>query len=234
MIPIAVVLLAFVAFSLPPYLTFDPAKSRLPATREGWPLFYPLLVAHILFGSVALLAGCLQIWPWFRRRHPRAHRWIGRTYVFAAVVPADIAVFGVAPWSSTGFVSQVGNTMLALLWLPITIAGFRMARQRRFVEHREWMLRSYALTTSIVVNRLWAVLLIVVLLPQLDTTFGGDENAMINTAANASVWLSWVVNLLVVEWWLQRGRARRLQRRERSLPNEPVGGGAANLVARWP
>ena len=35
-----------------------------------------------------------------------------------------------------GFVSQVGNTMLALLWLPTTIAGFRMARQRRFVEHR--------------------------------------------------------------------------------------------------
>ena len=96
------------------------------------------------------------------------------------------------------------------------------------------MLRSYALATSIVGNRRWAVLLIVVLLPQLDTTFGGDENAMINTAANASVWLSWVVNLLVVEWWLQRGRARRLQRRERSLPNEPVGGGAANLVARWP
>ena len=128
-----------------------------------------------------------------------------------------------APWSSTGFVSQVGNTMLALLWLPITIAGFRMARQRRFVEHREWMLRSYALTTSIVVNRLWVVLLILVLLPQLNTAFGGNEQAMINTAANASVWLSWVVNLLVVEWWLQRSAARRLQRRERSLPpNEPM------------
>ncbi|MGH3977844.1 MAG: hypothetical protein ACRDRZ_02400 [Pseudonocardiaceae bacterium] len=32
---------------------------------------------------------------------------------------------------------------------------------------------------------------------------------MINAAAGASVWLSWVVNLLVAEWWLQRGRAAR-------------------------
>ncbi|MGH4009013.1 MAG: hypothetical protein ACRDTH_12810 [Pseudonocardiaceae bacterium] len=58
-------------------------------------------------------------------------------------------------------------------------------------------------------NRLW--LLLLVLWPQLDTTFGGDQTAMINTAAGASVWLSWMVNLLVAEWWLQRGRAARHQ-----------------------
>ncbi len=68
--------------------------------------------------------------------------------------------------SSTGFVSQVGNTILALLWLPITIADYRMDRQRRFAQHREWMPRSFALTTSIVVNRLWLVLLITVLSPK--------------------------------------------------------------------
>ncbi|MGH3907643.1 MAG: DUF2306 domain-containing protein [Pseudonocardiaceae bacterium] len=154
-VPLAVLLVAFVAFSLPPYLTFDPSQSRLPATRDGFPLYYPLLVTHIFFGSVALLAGSLQVWPWFRQRYPAAHRMSGRVYIFGGVLPAGIAVLGVAPLSSTGFVSQVGNTMLALLWLPITIAGYRMARQRRFAEHREWMIRSFALTTSIVVNRLW-------------------------------------------------------------------------------
>lgn len=117
-------------------------------------------------------------------------------------------MLAVAPLSSTGFVSQIGNTMLALLWLPITIAGYRMARQRRFAEHREWMIRSFALTTSIVMNRLWLVLYLVVLSPRVDTTFGGDETAMIHAAAGASVWSSWVVNLLVAEWWLQRARSR--------------------------
>ena len=103
--------------------------------------------------------------------------------------------------------------MLALLWLPVTLTGFWMARQKRFVEHREWMIRSYALTTSIVVNRLWGAVLFIVLLPQLDSTFGGNQDALINTVANTSVWLSWTVNLLVAEWWLQRGRSARLHRR---------------------
>ncbi|MGH3611208.1 MAG: hypothetical protein ACRDRK_01010 [Pseudonocardia sp.] len=48
-------------------------------------------------------------------------------------------------------------------------------------------------------NRLWLVLYLVVLSPQVDTTFGGDETAMIQAAAGASLWSSWVVNLLVAE-----------------------------------
>ncbi|TYC19749.1 DUF2306 domain-containing protein, partial [Micromonospora sp. MP36] len=138
-----------------------------------------------------------------------AHRWIGRAYFFAGVFPAGIAVLGVAPLSSTGFVSQVGNTMLAVLWLATSIAGYRMARQRRFVEHRRWMIRSFALTTSIVLNRAWLILFVILLLPHVDTTYGGDQDAMIRAAAGASAWMSWVVNLLVAEWWLERGDARR-------------------------
>lgn len=220
MLPLVIVSGAFVAFSLPPYLTFDPSRARLPGLREGFPLYYPLLVMHILFGSVALLAGCLQVWPWLRRHHPVVHRMSGRVYLFGGVLPAGIAVLGVAPLSSTGFVSQVGNTLLALLWLPITIAGYRRARQRRFAEHREWMIRSFALTTSIVMNRLWLVALLVVLSPQVDTRFGGDQDAMLIAAAGASVWLSWVVNLLVAEWWLQRGRAARGCHEEGCRPRE--------------
>lgn len=208
-VPLGLVLIGFLAFSLPPYLSFDPSQSRLPTHRDTFPLYYPLLVTHIIFGSVALVAGALQVWPWFRQRHRVAHRWVGRVYVFGGVLPAGVAVIGVAPLSSTGFVSQVGNTALALLWVPVTIAGYRMARQRRFVEHREWMIRSFALTTSIVVNRLWTIVFVIVLLPQQDTTFGGDEMAMIDAAAGAGVWTSWVVNLLIAEWWLQRGRSAR-------------------------
>ncbi|MFJ8581040.1 DUF2306 domain-containing protein [Micromonospora sp. NPDC093277] len=210
--PLLLSAVAFVTYALPPYLTLDPSRSRLPAP-EGVPQYYPLLVAHIVFGSVALLAGCFQVWPWFRRRYPAAHRWMGRAYLFGGVFPAGIAVLGVAPFSNTGFVSQVGNTMLALLWLATSVAGYRMARQRRFAEHRRWMIRSFALTTSIVLNRVWLILFVVLLLPQVDTTYGGDQDAMIRAAAGASVWMSWVVNLLVAEWWLERGDTRRRARR---------------------
>jgi hypothetical protein len=199
-----VVAVLFLVLELPAYLGFDPAASRIPV-RAGYPLHYPLLVAHILFGSVALVTACLQIWPWLRRTRPDVHRISGRVYLFGGVLPAGLAVLGVAPVSSTGPVSSVGNTVLAVLWLTTTSAGYRAARARRFGDHRRWMLRSVALTFSIVTNRIWLVAYFL-----LFTRFLGDDPARLTVAAaGASVWTSWVVNLLVVEWWVLRPPRRR-------------------------
>ena len=187
------------------YLGFDPAMSRVPV-RPDYALHYPLLVAHILFGSVALVTACLQIWPWLRRTHPDVHRWSGRIYLFGGVFPGGLAVLGVAPVSSTGPVSAVGNTVLAVLWLVTSVAGYRAARSHRFGDHRRWMLRSVALTFSIVLNRVWLAVYVLLLMPIL----GGDEATSTLAAAGASVWTSWVVNLLVVEWWVLRPRRRGL------------------------
>lgn len=114
----AVTTLAFLAFTLPPYLGVDPAQSRVPLRQH-----YPLLWAHIAFGTVALLTAGAQIWPWLRSRYTRVHRWTGRVYLFGGVFPAGVAVLGVAPVSSTGPASAVGNSMLAVLWLATAVAG---------------------------------------------------------------------------------------------------------------
>jgi len=205
--PLIVVSVLFLVFSLPPYLGLDPAKARLPI-RPDYPLHYPLMVGHILFGSVALLAGCLQVWPWLRTRFPVVHRWAGRLYLFGGVFPAGVLVLGVAPVSSTGFGSAVGNTALGVLWLATAVAGYRAARRRRYADHRAWMVRNFALTLSIVANRVWLVLfLVLVETPPVAAVFGGDEASRIQTAATASVWLSWVANLLFVEWYVLRRRS---------------------------
>lgn len=213
--PLVVVTVLFLVFSLPPYLGLDPAKARLPI-RPDYPLHYPLMVGHILFGSVALLTGCLQVWPWLRTRYPVVHRWTGRLYLFGGVFPAGVLVLGVAPVSSTGFASAVGNTVLGVLWLATAVAGYRAARRRRYADHRAWMVRNVALTLSIVANRVWLVLfLVLVETPGVAALFGGDEASRIQTAASASVWISWVANLLFVEWYVLR-RRRTAEARVRS------------------
>ena len=122
--------------------------------------------------------------------------------------PGGLAVLAVAPVSSTGPVSSAGNTALAVLWLATGVAGYRAARVRRFGDHRRWMLRSVALTFSIVVNRVWLVAYILLFTPFL----GDDPAALTVAAAGASVWTSWVVNLLVVEWCVLRPPGRRRHR----------------------
>jgi hypothetical protein len=213
--PLMMVAIVFIAFSLPPYLTLDPSKSRVPSP-EGFASYYPLLVAHVLFGSVAMLTCCVQIWPWFRQRYAAAHRMIGRVYVFGGVIPAGIIGLTIGAVSPFGPTIRVSNVLLATLWLTCTITGFWMARHHRFVAHRRWMIRSFALTMSVITNRVWAVIAVLVLMPQLPTTFGGNETIMVQTVAGLAGWLGWVIPLLLTEWWLERGDTGTLRARAAS------------------
>ena len=63
-----VLTIGFVVYAVPPYLTLDPSRARLAPLPDN-PVFYPLLVTHIFLGSIVLLTGCLQLWPWLRRAH---------------------------------------------------------------------------------------------------------------------------------------------------------------------
>ena len=126
--PFAIVASVFVVFSLPPYLTGDPAQSRV-APPAAAALFYPLLVGHVVFGAVALMTSCFQVWPWFRDQHRAAHRVIGRVYVFGGVVPAALMALPIAAMSPFGPVARASNVLLALLWLAFTLTGYRMMRE---------------------------------------------------------------------------------------------------------
>jgi uncharacterized membrane protein len=192
---------AFIAFALPPYLTLDVSRSRIVPPAD-FPAYYPLLVAHVVFASVAMATASLQLSAWLRDRHPTVHRAAGRVYIFGGVLPAGAAGLVIGAVSPFGPTIRVSNVLLAILWLTCTAAGFRMARQYRVAEHRRWMIRSVTLTMSIITNRVWAVAAFIVLSPQLSTTFGGNETLMVQTIAGLSGWLGWVLPLLVVEWWL--------------------------------
>ncbi|MCF6422030.1 DUF2306 domain-containing protein [Amycolatopsis tucumanensis] len=202
MVPLALVAVAFLAFSVPPYLTFDPARSRLEPP-PGNDLYYPLLVGHVLFGAVAMATACFQIWPAFRAKHPRGHRITGRVYVFAGVLPAGLLGLYIGWHTAAGPSVRVANLVGSALWLVVTAVGWRMARRRRFGDHRRWMARSFALAMSIVLSRVVNIVATIILTPQVDTTFRGSAELMTYSAASIGVWLSpfvlWVVTDLLLE-----------------------------------
>src|SRR4051794_6637617 len=207
--PLAAVVVIFLAFSLPPYLSFDPARSRVPQPPSLGVAHFWLLVPHVLFGSVALCTAVLQIWPYFRRRFPVVHRCMGRLYVFGGVLPAGVTALTVGAFTPYGPVTRASDVLLALLWLGVTAKGWRMGRRHRYGEHRRWMIRSFALTASIISNRIWGAILAIALLPQVDTTFHGDDGLFTWTVSGFAAWMGWTIPLLIAEWWLERDRAPR-------------------------
>jgi hypothetical protein len=206
--PLGLLVTAFLVYSLPPYLGLDATRSRIPAPA-GAAWYYPVLVAHIGFATIAMVTCALQIWPWLRQAHPVAHRRTGRVYVFAGAVPASIAGLAIALAAPFGPIGAVSSAMLAVLWFGCTAQGYRMARARRFGDHRRWMIRSFALCLSIIGNRFWGALWATVFADRLDTVFGGSELAMAQAIAGLTAWTGWVVPLLAAEWWLTRSRGRR-------------------------
>jgi len=83
-----------------------------------------------------------------------------------------------------------------VIWIAVNLLGWRAAVQGRFVEHRRWMIRSWALTLAAVTLRLYLPLVMVLDLPFLP-------------CYRAISFLAWVPNLIVAELWLRRTGPRR-------------------------
>src|ERR1700754_962575 len=83
---LAVIVLAFLGYSLPPYFT---GGTRVPAT---FGLHYPLLVGHVMLASVAIACAVAQIWPGLRLRASWLLRRVGRVYVYTAIPAALCAM----------------------------------------------------------------------------------------------------------------------------------------------
>src|SRR5580658_6628525 len=107
-----------------------------------------LLVPHTLGGVIALLAGPTQFSSRLRQRHLKFHRVLGRIYVVSVFVGA---LTGIA--LSAGRPGMPGTCVQAAAWVVCTTAALITARNRQIARHRQWMVRSYAVTFTFVSSR---------------------------------------------------------------------------------
>jgi hypothetical protein len=195
-IPLWLVTAAFLYFQLDPFVGVPEAQAPVPP-HDSFPPYYELLITHIVFGTISMLTVCLQVWPWLRQRHPVVHRVAGRIYVVACVI-AGVCGLIIMPFAPV--VGQVGVTMATTLWVIFTLVGFWAARTRRYALHRRFMLYSFAL----VMNNVWA-------LAGAKVIFGLQLNFDYTYFFEAARWVGWVVNLMLVQWFLYRTARRPVE-----------------------
>jgi uncharacterized membrane protein len=186
---ISSVLIALVSYRY--FVPAIPAPDQLTAN----PMAHPWLWAHAGLAATALLTGPWQFIPKLRTRHPQIHRWTGRVYIFACLV-GGVAGLLLASGSTAGPIARAGFGLLAVVWLGVNTQGLRLAMTGRYAEHRQWMIRSFALTFGAVTLRIY--------MPAAQLA-GIDPMV----AYRAIAWLAWVPNLLLAELYLRSAGAPR-------------------------
>ena len=157
---------------------------------------------HVFTSSLVLIAGFTQFNASILRRYPRIHRAMGWTYLVTVVGISGPAAFIMALHANGGLPARASFTLLSVLWLAFTFWAGWLAFRRKFIDHGNYMFRSYALTLSAITLRIYTYLS--VFLP----LYASPRDIYITTA-----WLSWVPNLIVAEMLIRSGWVKKLQAR---------------------
>jgi uncharacterized membrane protein len=125
-------------------------------SHPAWAYFFPVrwwLLPHGLGGLTALLIGPFQFSSRFRQRHLRIHRIMGRFYLGAIAVSAPMGMYLTSIHNS--LIIRFYVLTLASAWLLTAGIAFVCVRNGNIPLHRQWMARSYAVTSVFVTNRVF-------------------------------------------------------------------------------
>lgn len=144
---------------------------------------------HFIGGAIAIVVGALQFSTRIRNRFIVLHRYMGKTYVIA-ILFSGIAGFILAINSVAGPFAQMGFALMALTWLITTGYGYVAVRRKQISGHKQWMMRSYAVTVAGVTLRLYLGI-------------GFAAGLSFSEFYPYLAWLCWVPNLVVMEVYLR-------------------------------
>ncbi|MEI2294261.1 DUF2306 domain-containing protein [Sphingobacterium sp. ML3W] len=147
---------------------------------------------HVCTAILALPAGFTQFNSGLLKKYPQLHRRIGYVYVFSILgfaAPSGVLIGSVA---NGGFFAVISFELLALGWFYFTFQAVRLAVQKKFNVHQDFMLRSFALTCSALTLRFWKVILVYLFQPNPMDLY------------QIIAWLGWVPNLLLIEFIIYR------------------------------
>lgn len=151
---------------------------------------------HVYASMWVLFAGFTQFSKRLLKQQPRLHRTLGYIYVVDVLLITGPAGLLMGFYANGGLPSRIAFVVLAILWIFCTAMAFVKAKQKDFKAHRNYMIRSYALTLSALTLRAWKYAITNSFeLPPMDVY-------------RAVAWLGWVPNLLFAEWLIWRRRVK--------------------------
>jgi len=179
-----------------------------PANARFFDSPLPVLI-HIPAAIIFSMLGALQFAPSFRKRYRTWHRLSG-----ALLIPASLVVAITGLWmtqfyawpAGDGVIVYVERLIAGVAMLAATVLSINAIRRRKFQEHGEWMTRAFAIGlgagTQVLTHLPWFLL--------ANLTPGELPRGVMMGAG-------WLINVVVAELIIRRGRLRHAVMRETTL-----------------
>ncbi|MCF8247086.1 MAG: DUF2306 domain-containing protein [Saprospiraceae bacterium] len=148
-------------------------------------------VFHLITAIFPLVLGPFQFWSWFRKHHVHWHRLLGKLYIIGALLGGISAFYLGVTISLEG--SRLPLFLLSTLWLFMTTAAWLAIKKKNVKAHRLFMIRSYVLAMVFVILRVMGDV-------PSDMLFFYIQSPELRDATLE--WMSWVLPLLVTEFWI--------------------------------
>lgn len=146
---------------------------------------------HVIFSSMVLIAGFTQFSSRLRQQFPKIHRYSGWLYICSVLIFALPSGFIMALSAAGGWQTQLCFLILSLLWAITTSIALYKITQKKWLAHRDWMIRSFALGLSALSLRTWKIILY-----HLQPYFDWLTPLHIY---QLEAWLGWTINLVIAE-----------------------------------
>jgi uncharacterized membrane protein len=157
------------------------------------------IVTHLALAVVLILGGALQLVPVIRRRVPRLHRYVGRSYITAATLTSIGGMYLVWVRGTVGDLSQhLGSTLNAAAIITCGVFAWRAARARDFGRHRRWALRLFLVASGVWFFRVGLMLWLLI----FRRPVGFDGKTFTGPFLTALTLGETLVPLLVLQWYL--------------------------------
>ena len=112
-----------------------------------------LTLAHILPAMLFMVLGPLQFIGALRAQYPRFHRWSGRVFLAASGVVGVTGLTMAFGKTVGGLDEKAAILLFGIFFLVALGKALWHAMRREFVQHREWMIRGYAIGLAVATIR---------------------------------------------------------------------------------
>lgn len=156
-------------------------------------------VLHLGPGFFVMVLGPLQFMRGVRKKHIKLHRISGRIFVLCGVIGAfsGIAIGVFDPFMGVGdqgFNESMATAFFSLFILFSLVMALVRIKQRNFGQHREWMIRAFALMLAIATERLML------------TGLMSSTDIGIGVLFGTTFWMAGVMNITAAELWINLTR----------------------------